>query len=168
MKHTNDKHEKATFAAGCFWGVEKIIKAIDGVISTVVGYSGGNSNSPTYEEVCAGKTGHAEAIEILFDPSKITYEELLEYFWRLHDPTQVNRQGGDIGTQYRSVIFYHDVRQREIAENSKAAFESSGVFENKIATEIIEAGRFYPAEDYHQDYLEKNPDGYMCHILRRK
>lgn len=164
---TVEKTELATFAAGCFWGVQHIFKQIKGVIKTTVGYTGGKTKNPTYQEVCTGTTGHAEAILVEFDPSLISYEELLDYFWRLHDPTQLNRQGLDVGTQYRSAIFYHNEEQREAAERSKAAFDASGVFPQKAVTEIIPAGPFYEAEEYHQDYLTKHPRR-TCHTLRQR
>jgi methionine-S-sulfoxide reductase len=157
----------ATFAAGCFWGVEHILQQVKGVVKTTVGYTGGNSESPTYGEVCAGLTGHAEAVRVEFDPSEVSYEQLLDYFWRLHDPTQLNRQGPDVGTQYRSAVFYHNEEQKKTAEQSKARFDSSGVFSKKAVTEIKPAGAFYDAEEYHQDYINKNP-GRSCHVLRKK
>ena len=145
--------EKATFAAGCFWGVEAVFEKTEGVEKTTVGYTGGKTANPTYGEVCTDKTGHAEAIEIIFNPEKITYEQLLETFWMIHDPTQKNRQGPDIGTQYRSAIFYHNEEQKKIAEQSKMQKEKDlGV---KIQTEITAATEFYPAEEYHQKYLKK-------------
>jgi methionine-S-sulfoxide reductase len=155
----------ATFAAGCFWGVQHILTQIRGVVATKVGYTGGHVKNPTYEMVCTGATGHAESVQVKYDPNEITYKELLGYFWRLHDPTQVNRQGPDIGTQYRSVIFYHSDDQRKAAEESKAEFDRSGVFKKKAATEIKPANTFYDAEEYHQDYMEKHPER-ACHILR--
>lgn len=148
--------EKATFAAGCFWGVESRFRSQKGVIDTQVGYTGGALENPKYEQVCSGRTGHAEAIEVTFDPAKVSYEELLELFWRLHDPTQVNRQGPDIGTQYRSAIFYHTPEQREQAIQSKEDLDRSGRFKKPIATEILPAEVFYPAEEYHQRYHEKH------------
>lgn len=147
--------ERATFAAGCFWGVEELFRTRKGVIKTTVGYSGGTKENPTYEEVCSGKTSHAEALQIEYDPSQISYEELLNIFWEHHDPTTLNRQGPDVGSQYRSVIFYHTSEQRRLAEESKQKLESSGKYTNNIVTEIREATPFYPAEDYHQQYLEK-------------
>lgn len=145
--------EKATFAAGCFWGVQAKFDKSEGVEKTTVGYTGGKTRNPTYEQVCTDKTGHAEAVEIIYNPRKITYEQLLETFWMAHDPTQKNRQGPDIGTQYRSAIFYHDEEQRQIAEKSKKQKEKDlGV---TIQTEIKPAKEFYPAEKYHQKYLKK-------------
>ncbi|OHD66172.1 MAG: peptide-methionine (S)-S-oxide reductase [Spirochaetes bacterium RBG_13_51_14] len=157
--------EAATFAAGCFWGVEHIFKGVKGVVKTTVGYTGGGMENPTYRNVSTGNTGHAEAVRVEYDPSVISYDELLNYFWRLHDPTQLNRQGPDIGTQYRSVIFYHNQEQKRAAEKSKEQFDRSGVFSKKTVTEIKPAGAFYDAEEYHQDYFNKNP-GRSCHILR--
>ena len=147
--------EKATFAAGCFWHVEDAFRSLEGVESTRVGYTGGTMAHPTYEDVCTGKTGHAEAVEVTFDPTKITYDELLEMFWDIHDPTTLNRQGPDIGTQYRSVIFYHTPEQKKAVERSKQELERSKVYRKKIVTEITEATEFWQAEDYHQQYLEK-------------
>ena len=147
--------EKATFAAGCFWHVEEAFRCLEGVESTRVGYTGGTMKNPTYEDVCTDKTGHAEAVEVTFDPSKITYDELLEMFWEIHDPTQLNRQGPDRGTQYRSAIFYHTPEQKDAAERSKQKLEQSKQYRKKIVTEITPATEFYPAEDYHQQYLEK-------------
>jgi peptide-methionine (S)-S-oxide reductase len=147
--------EKATFAAGCFWHVEEAFRCLEGVVSTRVGYTGGTMKNPTYEDVCTDKTGHAEAVEVTFDPSKITYDELLEMFWEIHDPTQLNRQGPDQGTQYRSAIFYHTPEQKAAAERSKQKLEQSKLYRKKIVTEITEATEFYQAEDYHQHYLEK-------------
>lgn len=155
--------EKATFAAGCFWGVEKIFAAIPGVVSTQVGYTGGNVKNPGYELVSTGLTGHAEAIEVTYDASKIKYEDLLEFFWKYHDPTTLNRQDNDTGTQYRSAIFYHTPEQKKAAEKTKDILERSGIFKNPIVTEIVPASEFYRAEEYHQQYLKKNPNGY-CSI----
>jgi peptide-methionine (S)-S-oxide reductase len=143
--------EKATFAAGCFWGVEAVFERTDGVEKTTIGYTGGKTKNPTYEQVCTGKTGHAEAVQIIYNPKIITYEQLLETFWMMHNPTQKNRQGPDIGTQYRSAIFYHNQEQKQIAEQSKKE-KDLGV---KIQTEITLAKEFYPAEEYHQKYLKK-------------
>jgi len=151
--------EKATFAAGCFWGVEAVFERTDGVEKTTVGYTGGKTKNPTYEQVCTGKTGHAEAVQIIYNPKIITYEQLLETFWMMHNPTQKNRQGPDIGTQYRSAIFYHNQEQKQIAEQSKKE-KDLGV---KIQTEITLAKEFYPAEEYHQKYLKKQ-DRTNCRI----
>ncbi|MBN2488320.1 MAG: peptide-methionine (S)-S-oxide reductase MsrA [Methanosarcinaceae archaeon] len=147
--------EKATFAAGCFWGVEAAFRQVKGVTSTRVGYTGGNLENPTYPDVSTGKTGHAESIEVLYDPSRISYEELLDVFWNIHDPTTRDRQGPDKGSQYRSVIFYHDEEQKTVALDSKKELEGSGKFKKKIVTEIVPASEFYPAEEYHQRYFEK-------------
>ncbi|MDG6220093.1 MAG: peptide-methionine (S)-S-oxide reductase MsrA, partial [Candidatus Thermoplasmatota archaeon] len=152
--------EKATFAAGCFWGVEAAFKILPGVVSTTVGYTGGNKDNPTYEEVCTGTTGHAEACEVVFDPKLVSYEDLLALFWNIHDPTQVNRQGNDVGAQYRSAIFFHTQEQENLAKKAKEELVASGA---PIATEIIHSVKFWEAEDYHQDYLDKNPGGY-CHV----
>ncbi|MBI3036153.1 peptide-methionine (S)-S-oxide reductase MsrA [Candidatus Woesearchaeota archaeon] len=150
------KTEKATFAAGCFWGVEAAFRQIKGVKSTQVGYMGGSMKNPTYEDVCTDRTGHAEAVEVTFDPKKVSYEKLLDVFWNNHDPTQMNRQGPDTGTQYRSVIFYRNSKQKTAAEKSKLQLQKSLKYKNrKIATEIIQATDFYRAEEYHQQYLEK-------------
>ncbi len=145
--------EKATFGAGCFWGVEAEFRRIEGVTETAVGYAGGSKANPTYEEVCSDRTGHAEVVEVTFDPGRISYQDLLEVFWRSHDPTQLNRQGPDIGTQYRSVIFVHSPEQRTAAEVSKGAVAQRHTRE--VVTQIEDAPPFWPAEDYHQRYLEK-------------
>jgi peptide methionine sulfoxide reductase msrA/msrB len=158
--------QTATLAGGCFWGMEDIIRQIPGVIDTRVGYTGGALESPRYRDVSTGRTGHAEAIEVIFDPARLSYEELLGWFFRMHDPTTLNRQGNDVGTQYRSAIFYHDEEQRKTAERVKAGVAASGKWRGEIVTEIVPAKEFWEAEDYHQDYLEKNPGGYTCHYLR--
>ncbi len=158
--------EVATLAGGCFWGMQEILRNIPGVVSTRVGYTGGSTANPTYPDVHAGDTGHAEAVEVIFDPTKISYEDLLGYFFRMHDPTTLNRQGNDIGTSYRSAIFYHSEAQRETAERVKARVGQSGKWPDPIVTEIVAAGEFTPAEEDHQDYLQKNPGGYTCHFLR--
>jgi peptide-methionine (S)-S-oxide reductase len=146
---------RATFAAGCFWGVEAAFRRARGVTDTRVGYTGGRTNDPSYEQVCSNTTGHAEAVRVQFDPTKISYEQLLDVFWSCHDPTQRNRQGPDVGSQYRSAIFYHDDAQRAAAEASKRALEESGRYGRAIVTEITPAGPFWRAEEYHQRYLEK-------------
>jgi peptide-methionine (S)-S-oxide reductase len=146
---------KATFAAGCFWGVEDAFRQVEGVSSTAVGYIGGTTKSPSYKQVCSGRTGHAEAVELEFDPAKVSYLELLAIFWKSHDPTTVNRQGPDIGTQYRSAIFFHDAEQEKGARDSMAVLAEQGVFKRSIVTEIVPAEEFYRAEDYHQQYFEK-------------
>lgn len=156
----------ATFAAGCFWGVEELVRKIPGVIRTEVGYTGGVTENPKYPEVKTGTTGHAEAIQIHFDSDLVTYESLLEFFFRMHDPTTINQQGEDKGSQYRSAIFYHSDEQRQKAEAIKAEIQKSGKWKKPIVTEITKASQFWSAEDYHQDYLQKNPQGYTCHFLR--
>ncbi len=158
--------ETAILAGGCFWGMEEIIRQIPGVTKTSVGYTGGTAANPTYHQVCAGDTGHAEAIQVVFDPAKLSYEKLLDYFFRMHDPTTRNRQHNDIGTQYRSAIFYTSEAQKQTAERVVAKWDKSGQFSRPITTEITAATKFYPAEEYHQQYLVKNPGGYTCHVLR--
>ena len=158
--------ETAVLAGGCFWGMEEILRKIPGVVRTAVGYTGGMTAKPTYEDVCTGTTGHAEAIQVVFDPTRLTYEGLLDYFFRMHDPTTLNRQHNDVGTQYRSAIFYHSEAQKLVAEQVKARWDKSGKFKRPITTEITAAKEFYSAEDYHQKYLVKHPGGYTCHVLR--
>lgn len=161
------KHlEVAVLAGGCFWGVEEILRKELGVIETQVGYTGGKTDLPNYNIVKTGASGHAESVRILFDPKKTSYEKILELFFKLHDPTTVNRQGNDKGTQYRSAIFYSNNKQHEIAEKVKARVEKSGAWKKPIVTELIQGGKFYPAESEHQKYLEKNPQGYTCHFTR--
>lgn len=152
---THTTTHNATFGAGCFWGVEEAYRKLPGVTATRVGYTGGTTEHPTYDEVCADLTGHAEAVEITYDPNKVSYEELLKVFWENHNPTQLNRQGPDVGTQYRSVIFYHDEEQKVTAEASKAGLEARQVFHGPIVTSIEPAQPFYEAEEYHQKYLMK-------------
>ena len=147
--------EKATFGAGCFWGVEAEFRQIKGVIATAVGYEGGHTTMPTYRDVCSHKTGHAEVVEVEYDPERVSYESLLKVFWENHDPTQLNRQGPDVGDQYRTVIFYSTPEQKAAAEASKAALEAAHVYRKPIVTQIVPAETFYVAEDYHQQYLEK-------------
>ena len=154
---------KATFAAGCFWGVEATFRQLPGVISTRVGYTGGHFPNPTYKDVCSDHTGHAEAVEVEYDPATLSYEQLLEVFWENHDPTQLNRQGPDWGTQYRSAIFFHSAEQESEAKISKEQLEKSGRFKKPIVTQIVPVMTFYPAEDYHQQYLEKRGLA-TCHI----
>jgi peptide-methionine (S)-S-oxide reductase len=154
---------KATFGAGCFWGVEATFRELPGVIDAAVGYEGGQMLNPTYKDVCTDSTGHAEVVEVKYDPTKIGYERLLEVFWSAHDPTQVNRQGPDFGTQYRSVIFFHTPEQEKTARESKAALEKSGLLRKPVATLIEPAQTFYRAEDYHQQYLAKRGMRH-CHI----
>jgi peptide-methionine (S)-S-oxide reductase len=155
--------KKATFAAGCFWGVEETFRTTPGVIGTAVGYTGGRAPNPTYEAVCTDTTGHAEAVEVAYDPEKVSYDDLLAVFWANHDPTTLNRQGPDVGTQYRSAIFYHDEEQQASAEASKRRLEESGRFRRPIVTEIMPASTFFRAEDYHQRYLAKRGRS-NCHL----
>jgi peptide-methionine (S)-S-oxide reductase len=155
--------EIATFGAGCFWGVEANFRRVPGVIDAVSGYSGGHTENPTYPDVCTDTTGHAEVVQVTFDPTKVSYEQLLDVFWKMHDPTQVNRQGPDFGKQYRTAIFFHSPEQEAAAKKSKQALEASGKFHRPIATEIAPAGPFWPAEEYHQRYLEKR-GATNCHI----
>ena len=166
MSESAVKREVATLAGGCFWGMEEILRKIPGVIETAVGYTGGNVAGPDYRLVCTGATGHAEGVQIVFDPDRISYEELLGYFFRLHDPTTLNRQHNDVGTQYRSAIFYHSDEQRRIADQVKEREDKSGQWKRPVVTEITKAAEFWPAEEYHQKYLVKNPGGYNCHVLR--
>ena len=147
--------QKATFGAGCFWGVEAAFRRVKGVLSTTVGYSGGPFKGPTYEDVCTGTTGHAEVVEVDYDPDKVSYDELLKVFWEIHNPTAMNRQGPDIGTQYRSVVFSHNSEQKAAAEASKEKLQRNGHYKNPIVTEITPASEFYKAEEYHQQYFEK-------------
>jgi methionine-S-sulfoxide reductase len=158
--------EIALLAGGCFWGVEELIRQLPGVISTQVGYTGGELKNPRYEDVKKGNTNHAEAIRVEFNPKILSYEELLRYFFRLHDPTTPNRQGNDRGTQYRSAIFYTSPQQKKLAEKIKNEINLSGKWKNPVVTEIVLETTFYPAEDYHQKYLQKNPGGYTFHYLR--
>lgn len=159
--------EVAVLAGGCFWGMEDILREVDGVLDTEVGYAGGGLSSPSYEDVKKGDTGHAESVRIVFDRTRLSYEELLEkWFFRMHDPTTKNRQGNDVGTQYRSAIFFTSDAQKEAAERVIKKVSASGQWDDPIVTEITAAGEFTPAEAYHQDYLEKNPGGYTCHYLR--
>ncbi len=167
LEKADSDHQPATFAAGCFWGVESLFKQVMGVMETTVGYTGGTTPDPTYRQVCTGITGHAEAVQVKFDPRVVSYEELLSLFWRMHDPTTQNRQGPDVGIQYRSAIFYHSEDQRKAAEKSREEFDRSGVYINKATTQIAPASTFYAAEDYHQDYFEKQGSG-ACHALRKK
>jgi peptide-methionine (S)-S-oxide reductase len=155
--------EKAMFGAGCFWGVEAAFRQIKGVITTAVGYSGGSLKNPTYENVCSGTTGHAEVVQVEYDPAKVSYEQLLQVFWENHNPTTLNRQGPDIGTQYRSTIFSYTPAQNAAALASKAKLEAGGVHKKPIVTQILPAGEFYRAEEYHQQYLEKRGQS-SCHI----
>jgi peptide-methionine (S)-S-oxide reductase len=160
--------DTATFANGCFWCTEAVFQELEGVVSAVSGYSGGKIENPTYKQVCTGETGHAESLQIVFDPSKISFDELLKVFWETHDPTTLNRQGADVGTQYRSAVFYHNEEQKQLAEKYKAALDKSGAFDKPIVTEITPAGKFYAAEDYHQQYFENNENSNpYCRIVIR-
>ena len=159
--------ETATFGGGCFWCVEAVFERLEGVESVTSGYADGAMPNPTYKEVCTGRTGHAEVIQVRYDPEKISYEKLLEVFWRAHDPTTLNRQGADVGTQYRSIILYHDGRQKAAAERSRAALEASGMLGEPIVTEIKPLTAFYPAEDYHQDYYRNHPFAPYCTFVIR-
>ncbi|XP_049848217.1 peptide methionine sulfoxide reductase-like [Schistocerca gregaria] len=163
----NDNHNRMTFGGGCFWGMEKHFREEFGsaIRSVQVGYAGGTLANPTYENVCQGDTGHAEAITAIYDPEKVSYRKLLDFFWSIHDPTTKNAQGMDRGTQYRSVVFYHTPEQKTEAENYKKELQASK-FNKPIVTEIVEATTFYPAEEYHQNYLKKNPHGYCNHFRR--
>ncbi len=163
------KIEIATFGSGCFWCTEAIFERVSGVIKVVSGYSGGTTENPTYKEVCTGTTGHAECTQIYFDPNVVTYDELLEIFWKTHDPTTLNRQGNDVGTQYRSVIFYHNAEQKQKAEYYKKKLEEEKIWNKPIVTEITEFKKFFPAEDYHQNYYENNPyQGYCDFVITPK
>jgi len=170
-KTMNDKQqtETAILGAGCFWCVEAVYQQLNGVLSVQSGYCGGTTDKPTYKEVCNGTTGHAEVCKIVFDPSVISFTELLEVFWSVHDPTTLNRQGADVGTQYRSAIFYTNQTQKELAETYKTQLNSSGTFTDPIVTEITSATEFFPAEDYHNDYFNRNPNqGYCTMVVRPK
>ena len=166
QESNRDNKETAVLAGGCFWGVEELIRALPGVLSTEVGYTGGTLENPTYPQVKKGNTGHAEAIQIEFDPSQITYGDILRFFFKMHDPTTTNRQGNDIGTQYRSAIFFMSEEQKRVAEEVKSEVDRSGRWKKPVVTEVVPAVPFYSAEDYHQDYLRKNPGGYTCHYIR--
>jgi peptide-methionine (S)-S-oxide reductase len=166
---TNVKTEVATFGAGCFWCVEAVFQELEGVIKVVSGYEGGKVSHPTYKQVCTGTTGHAEVIQVSYDPAKISYDELLAAFWSSHDPTTLNRQGNDEGTQYRSVVFYHTPQQKELAEKYKGELNASGAWPRPVVTEISPASTFYPAEDYHQDYYNLNGDQPYCsYVIKPK
>ncbi|MHA2231118.1 MAG: peptide-methionine (S)-S-oxide reductase MsrA [Candidatus Hodarchaeales archaeon] len=159
--------ELATFGGGCFWCTEAIFQQLEGVESVVSGYAGGTTESPSYEEICTGNTGHAEVIQIRFNPEKIRYEELLEIFFKTHDPTTLNRQGNDVGTQYRSIILYHTENQQVVAKQSKAELEAAGAWSKPIVTEIVPFIKFYPAEDYHQNFYRQNPNQGYCRLIIR-
>lgn len=162
---SNVPTELATLGGGCFWCTEAVFQMLPGVVSVTNGYAGGTTPNPTYEQVCSGNTGHAEVIQIAFDPTQVSYEKILETFWEAHDPTTLNRQGNDVGTQYRSIILYHDARQKAVAEQSKA--EAQRHFEQPILTEIVPLTKFYPGEDYHQNYYRANPDQPYCRVVIR-
>ena len=159
------KLEKATLGGGCFWCIEAVFQQLQGVEKVVSGYAGGRVKNPTYRQICTGQTGHAEVTQITFDPTVISYDELLAVFWRVHDPTTLNRQGADTGTQYRSVIFYHDERQKVAAQASKNQAEADGLWANPIVTEILPLPEFYEAEDYHQNYFNDNPNQGYCQMV---
>lgn len=159
-------HEVALLAGGCFWGMEEILRKEVGILNTVVGYTGGHIDNPQYEDIKLGKTGHAESILVTFDPKKTSYSKILDLFFKMHDPTTLNRQGNDVGTQYRSAIFYADASQKKIALKKKIEAGLSKLWTKPIVTQIEAAGPFYKAEEYHQDYLQKNPKGYTCHYVR--
>ena len=161
----DDMTETATFANGCFWCTEAVFKRLKGVKSVLPGYAGGTVKDPSYDQVCAGNTGHAESIQITFDPKVIPFEKILDIFWHTHDPTTLNRQGNDIGTQYRSAIFFHNEKQKEIAEKSKKDLEDKGVYKNSIVTEITPIKDFYVAEDYHKDYYDNHQDAPYCNYV---
>ena len=161
----NTTFEKATLGSGCFWCTETIFDKLNGVESAVSGYSGGQTKNPTYAEICTGETGHAEVIQVTFDPSVISYSELLEVFWKVHDPTTLNRQGNDVGTQYRSVVFYHNNEQKQLAESYKIKLEEAKVYSDPIVTEITKFDKFYIAENYHQDYYEQNKREPYCSFV---
>ncbi len=166
---SDDKLEKATFGTGCFWCTEAVFDQLKGVHTVVSGYSGGTQPDPTYEQICGGLTGHAEVVQVTYDPAAISYADLLEAFWQTHDPTTLNRQGNDVGTQYRSAIFYHNDEQRKSAEHYKQKLNESGAFRAPIVTEITQYKNFYPAEKYHQDYFALNPtQPYCATIIRPK
>lgn len=167
--NTTSNTAKATFGTGCFWCTEAMFNTLDGVISAVSGYEGGQTVDPTYKDVCTGTTGHAECVEVTYDPTRISYQDLLQAFFRSHDPTTLNRQGADVGTQYRSVIFYHSDEQKQLAETAKAELDKAGAYADPIVTEISPAETFYRAEDYHQDYFLKNPNqGYCAFVVAPK
>ena len=165
IMNDQNKYEVATFGAGCFWCTEAVFQRLKGVIKVESGYSGGTVSNPSYEDVCAGKTGHAECSQIIFDPKVISYAELLKVFWKIHDPTELNRQGADMGTQYRSVIFYHNEEQKKLAENYKNELEKEKIWDKSIVTEIIQFKTFYIAEDYHQNYYNKHSDKPYCSFV---
>ncbi|WP_390904964.1 peptide-methionine (S)-S-oxide reductase MsrA [Xanthocytophaga flava] len=161
------KTDTATFGTGCFWCTEAIFQQVDGVLSVASGYSGGQVENPTYKQVCTGSTGHAEVIQVTYDPAKVSYPELLEVFWSTHDPTTLNRQGADVGTQYRSAIFYHNAEQKQLAEKYKKELDASKAFDDPIVTEITPFSKFYKAEDYHQNYYNQNGEQPYCRMVIR-
>ena len=165
MTENKTDYETATFANGCFWCSEAVFKRLKGIKSVLPGYSGGQVKNPSYEQVCSGRTGHAESIQIEFDPKVISFEKILDIFWRTHDPTTLNRQGNDVGTQYRSAIFYHDLKQKGIAEESRRDLENEGVYKNPIVTEITPFNNFYVAEDYHKNYYDEHRDAPYCSYI---
>ena len=165
-KSDQPQHEKTILAGGCFWGMEHLLQNLHGVIKTQAGYTGGKVTNPTYKLISTGTTGHAESVEITFNPSKLSYENLLKFFFKIHNPTTFNRQGNDTGTQYRSIIFYFNEEQRIVAKEVIKKANDSNLFNGNIVTEVLQADKFYPAEEYHQDYLKKNPQGYSCHYIR--
>jgi peptide-methionine (S)-S-oxide reductase len=167
MEETTLRTDTATFGTGCFWCTEALFQQLDGVLKVTSGYTGGQVKNPTYKEVCDGNTGHAEAVEIVYDPEKITFDELLEAFWQAHDPTTLNRQGNDVGTQYRSAIFFHNAEQKAKAEKYKAELDKSGAWDKPIVTEISPASTFYVAENYHQDYYNNNGSAPYCYYVIR-
>lgn len=162
----SDNQESIILAGGCFWGMEDIIRNIKGVVRTRVGYTGGQYENPKYSDITTGKTGHAESVEVVYDPKVLPFKDLLAFFFRMHDPTTLNKQGNDIGTQYRSAIFYKSDQQKKVANETIEELSKAGKWKSQIVTEVTPAGPFYEAEDYHQDYLVKNPGGYTCHFLR--
>ena len=164
--NNNPRYEKAILAGGCFWGMENLLRNLDGIASTKVGYIGGSIPNPNYQLVSSGVTNYAESVEVTFDSEKISYEKILKFFFTIHDPTQLNRQENDIGSQYRSEIFYLNDQQKKIAQNVIMQANASGVFKKPVVTKVSKADKFWPAEDYHQDYLKKNPRGYTCHHIR--
>ena len=170
VSNAMEKTDTATFGTGCFWCTEAIFEQLNGVLRVTSGYMGGTKENPTYEEVCSGETGHAECVQVVYEPGKISYDELLEVFFKVHDPTSLNRQGADVGTQYRSVIFYHDAAQKEKADYYKKEVDKSGAYEKPIVTEVAAASRFYNAENYHQEYYQnnKNTNPYCSIVIRPK
>jgi peptide-methionine (S)-S-oxide reductase len=170
LVNITEQTDTATFGTGCFWCTEAIFEQLDGVLKVTSGYSGGNVENPTSKQVCSGETGHAECVQIQYEPSKISYDELLEVFWEVHDPTTLNRQGADVGTQYRSVVYFHNKEQKEKAEHYKKELDKAGAFSKPIVTEISPAAKFYPAENYHQEYYElnKNANPYCSVVIRPK